>query len=94
MRRQIEIEAKYEGYIRRQQDAVRKMKELEGVKIPAGFDFSTVPGLSNELKTKLTRVCPETIGQAERIPGMTQSALTAILIVLKKREMEGAAREG
>jgi tRNA uridine 5-carboxymethylaminomethyl modification enzyme len=94
VRRQIEIEAKYEGYIRRQQDAVRKMKELEGVKIPAGFDFSTVPGLSNELKTKLTRVCPETIGQAERIPGMTQSALTAILIVLKKREMEGAAREG
>ena len=94
VRRQIEVEAKYEGYIRRQQDAVRKMKELEGVKIPAGFDFSTVPGLSNELKTKLTRVCPETIGQAERIPGMTQSALTAILIVLKKREMEGAAREG
>ena len=93
-RRQIEIEAKYEGYIRRQRDAVRKMKELEGVKIPAGFDYTAVPGLSNELKAKLARVEPATIGQAERIPGMTQAALTAILIVLKKREMESAAREG
>lgn len=94
VRRQIEIEAKYEGYIRRQRDAVRKMKELEGMKIPAGFDYAAVPGLSSELKTKLARVEPVTIGQAERIPGMTQAALTAILIVLKKREMESAAREG
>ena len=94
VKRQIEIEAKYEGYIRRQEEAVKKMKELEGMKIPADFDYSGVPGLSNELKAKLGCVGPETVGQAERIPGMTQAALTAILIVIKKREWEAAARRG
>jgi tRNA uridine 5-carboxymethylaminomethyl modification enzyme len=88
VKRQIEIEAKYEGYIRRQEEAVRKMKELEGMKIPADFDYTAVPGLSNELKVKLIRVEPATVGQAERIPGMTQAALAAILIVIKKRELE------
>jgi tRNA uridine 5-carboxymethylaminomethyl modification enzyme len=88
VKRQIEIEAKYEGYIRRQSELVQKMKELEGMKIPAEFDYSDVPGLSNELKAKLSRVEPATVGQAERIPGMTQAALTAILIMIKKRELE------
>ncbi|OHE21121.1 MAG: tRNA uridine-5-carboxymethylaminomethyl(34) synthesis enzyme MnmG, partial [Syntrophobacterales bacterium GWF2_56_9] len=92
VKRQIEIEAKYEGYILRQQESVKKMKELEGMKIPACFDYAAVPGLSNELKTKLSRVGPATVGQAERIPGMTQAALTAILIWIKKRELEAAAR--
>jgi tRNA uridine 5-carboxymethylaminomethyl modification enzyme len=94
VKRQIEIEAKYEGYIQRQQAAVQKMRELEGMKIPKGFDYSGVPGLSNELKAKLARVEPVTVGQAERIPGMTQAALTAILIVIKKRAWEAAARRG
>jgi tRNA uridine 5-carboxymethylaminomethyl modification enzyme len=88
VKRQIEIEAKYEGYIKRQEEAVRKMKALEGMKIPAGFDYGAVPGLSNELKAKLARVEPATVGQAERIPGMTQAALSAILIMIKKREYE------
>jgi len=90
VQRQIEIEAKYEGYILRQRDLVQKMKELEEMKIPVGFDYTAVPGLSNELKAKLARVEPVTVGQAERIPGMTQAALTAILIVIKKRELEAA----
>ncbi len=92
VKKQIEIEAKYEGYILRQRELVRKMKELEEMKIPAGFDYAAVPGLSNELKIKLARVEPSTVGQAERIPGMTQAALTAILIVIKKRELEAARR--
>ncbi len=87
VKRQIEIGAKYEGYIRRQEAAVARMRELEGVKIPSGFDYAAVPGLSNELKGKLARVEPVTVGQAERIPGMTQAALTAILVAMKKREM-------
>jgi tRNA uridine 5-carboxymethylaminomethyl modification enzyme len=91
--RQIEIEAKYEGYIKRQEEAVRKMKALEGMKIPAGFDYGAVPGLSNELKAKLARVEPATVGQAERIPGMTQAALAAILIMIKKRELSAARRD-
>jgi len=94
VKRQIEIEAKYEGYIQRQRESVRKMKELEGMKIPAGFDYAAVPGLSNELKAKLMRVAPSTVGRAERIPGMTQAALTAILVVIKKRELEATARRG
>jgi tRNA uridine 5-carboxymethylaminomethyl modification enzyme len=92
VKRQIEIEAKYEGYIQRQRESVKKMKEIDGMKIPAGFDYAAVPGLSNELKAKLMRVEPSTVGQAERIPGMTQAALTAILVVIKKRELEAAAR--
>ena len=92
VKRQIEIEAKYEGYIQRQQESVKKMKELEGMKIPACFDYAAVPGLSNELKAKLSRVEPATVGQAERIPGMTQAALMAILVVIKKRELEAVAR--
>ena len=90
VKKQIEIEAKYEGYIRRQRELVQKMKDLEEKKIPPGFDYSAIPGLSNELKAKLSRVEPATVGQAERIPGMTQAALTAILIVIKKRELEAA----
>ncbi len=88
VKRQVEIEAKYEGYILRQRELVRKMQELEGMNIPAGFDYAVVPGLSNELKAKLSRVEPSTVGQAERIPGMTQAALTAILIVIKKNALE------
>jgi tRNA uridine 5-carboxymethylaminomethyl modification enzyme len=84
VKKQIEIEAKYEGYIKRQQDAVKKMKTLEETKIPQGLQYGDIPSLSNELKIKLTAVEPATIGQAQRIPGMTQAALTAILIHMKK----------
>jgi tRNA uridine 5-carboxymethylaminomethyl modification enzyme len=91
VKRQIEIEAKYEGYIQRQQESVQRMKQLEETKLPDGFDYASVPGLSNELKAKLARVQPATVGQAERISGMTQAALTAILIAIKKREMEAGA---
>jgi tRNA uridine 5-carboxymethylaminomethyl modification enzyme len=87
VKKQIEIEAKYEGYIKRQREAVRKMKALEAAKIPVGIDYDAIPSLSNELKMKLARIEPSTIGQAQRIPGMTQSALTAILIFIKKMEL-------
>jgi tRNA uridine 5-carboxymethylaminomethyl modification enzyme len=93
VKRQIEIEAKYEGYIKRQIDAVRKMKELEGKKIPQNLDYSSIQGLSTELKMKLKKVEPVTIGQAERIPGMTQAALTAILITMKKIELAASEKK-
>jgi len=91
VKKQIEIEAKYEGYIKRQVESIEKMKTLEGKKIPKNMDYRSVPGLSNELKMKLTRVEPATIGQAERIPGMTQAAITAILVMMKKMELEASA---
>jgi tRNA uridine 5-carboxymethylaminomethyl modification enzyme len=91
VKRQIEIRAKYEGYIKRQDESVQRFKSLEGKTIPYEIDYNVIPGLSNELKKKLSTVTPASIGQAQRIPGMTQAALTALLITIKKMEM--AARE-
>ncbi|NLN60054.1 MAG: tRNA uridine-5-carboxymethylaminomethyl(34) synthesis enzyme MnmG [Deltaproteobacteria bacterium] len=93
VKRQIEIEAKYEGYIKRQEDMVQRMKEMEAFKIPSGMVYTSVAGLSNELKGKLSKIEPATIGQAERIPGMTQAAIMALLVTLKKRGAEGKKRE-
>jgi tRNA uridine 5-carboxymethylaminomethyl modification enzyme len=94
IKRQIEIEAKYEGYILRQLEAVQKMKTLEEKKIPRSIDYAAIPGLSTELKMKLMKVEPATIGQAERITGMTQAAITAILVHMKKIEMDSSAAQG
>jgi len=91
VKRQIEIEARYEEYIRRQNEAVEKFREMERRKIPDGIDYFSVPSLSNELKCKLDAIRPSSFGQARRIPGMTQAALAAILVHLKKKEMESAA---
>jgi tRNA uridine 5-carboxymethylaminomethyl modification enzyme len=89
IKKQIEIETKYEGYIKRQFESVQRLKEQEKKKIPPGFDYSSVPGLSNELQAKLTRIAPATIGQMERIPGMTEGAISAVLIMMKKHELRG-----
>jgi tRNA uridine 5-carboxymethylaminomethyl modification enzyme len=89
VKQQIEIETKYEGYIKRQFDAVKKLKEQEKKKIPPDFDYSSVPGLSNELKAKLTKIAPQTLGQMERIIGMTEGAISAVLIMMKKHELQG-----
>ncbi len=94
VRKQIEIETKYEGYIKRQFEATKKLKDQEKKKIPADFDYSKVPGLSNELQTKLTRVAPATIGQMERIPGMTEGAISAVLIMMKKQELIRDGKKG
>ena len=87
VKKQIEIEIKYEGYINRQFDSVKKLKDQEKKKIPLNFDYSCVPGLSNELKAKLAKVAPQTLGQMERIPGMTEGAISAVLIMIKKMDM-------
>jgi tRNA uridine 5-carboxymethylaminomethyl modification enzyme len=87
VKQQIEIETKYEGYIKRQFDAVKKLKDQEKKKIPPDFDYNCVPGLSNELKAKLIKVAPHTLGQMERIIGMTEGAISAVLIMMKKNEL-------
>jgi tRNA uridine 5-carboxymethylaminomethyl modification enzyme len=91
VKKQIEIEARYEEYIRRQNETVGKFREMERKKIPSDIDYSGIPGLSNELKGKLDAIRPASFGQAQRIPGMTQAALAAILVHLKKKEMEVTA---
>ena len=82
---QVEIEAKYAGYIQRQKEDVEKFKRLEEVRLPEDLDFSQIPGLSNEIVEKLSWVRPESLGMASRISGVTPAALTAIQIYLKKK---------
>jgi tRNA uridine 5-carboxymethylaminomethyl modification enzyme len=91
VKRQIEIEARYEEYIRRQNEAVGKFREMERKKIPDDIDYFAIPSLSNELKCKLDAIRPSSFGQAQRIPGMTQAALAAVLVQLKKTELEARA---
>ena len=82
---QVEIQAKYEGYINRQQDDINRLRKNEKTQIPEGFDYSTVEGLSNELKQKLSEAKPDTIARASRIPGVTPAATSLLLVYLKKR---------
>jgi tRNA uridine 5-carboxymethylaminomethyl modification enzyme len=82
--RKVEIEIKYEGYIQRQLNEVEKFKNLEKIKIPQEFDYTKIHGLSNELREKLLRIKPISLGQASRIPGITPAAISIIMIYLKK----------
>jgi tRNA uridine 5-carboxymethylaminomethyl modification enzyme len=81
--KQVEIEIKYEGYIKRQLKEIDKFKHLEHIRIPEGFVFDTVHGLSNELKGKLNAVRPSSLGQASRIDGMTPAAISVMMVALK-----------
>ena len=81
--RQVEIEIKYEGYIEKQHREIEKLKNLERVKIPPDYDFTSVHGLSNELKEKLSNIKPVTLGQASRIEGITPAAISVLLVSLK-----------
>ncbi|OEU67578.1 MAG: tRNA uridine(34) 5-carboxymethylaminomethyl synthesis enzyme MnmG [Desulfobacterales bacterium PC51MH44] len=85
---QVEIEIKYEGYIKRQLKEIEKFKNLERMKIPEDFDFTKVHGLSNELKEKLSAVRPISLGQASRIDGITPAALSVIMIAIKAAEKQ------
>jgi tRNA uridine 5-carboxymethylaminomethyl modification enzyme len=89
--RQVEIEIKYEGYIRRQLSEIEKYRDLERIKIPEDFDFRSVHGLSNELRDKLSAVAPATLGQASRIDGMTPAAISVIMVTLRASKAAGEA---
>lgn len=82
---QIEIQAKYAGYIDRQCDEIERARNNEALKLPRDIDFMHVKGLSSEVREKLARHRPETIGQAGRIPGVTPAAVSLLLIHLKKK---------
>lgn len=85
---QIELAAKYEGFLRRQQQQVAEHQRLEGLLIPEDTDYAAIRGISHEGREKLSRVCPRSIGQASRIPGVRPSDIAALLIYLKgKREV-------
>src|SRR5699024_3437708 len=81
---QVEIVAKYAGYIDRQEAEIAKLRAAEQQPLPEDFDYDAVTGLSNEVRQKLAEVRPVTIGQAGRIPGVTPAAISLLLIYLKK----------
>ena len=82
---QVAIQAKYAGYIDRQQTEINRTKRYNHLKLPADQDYSKVSGLSNEVSEKLKLQQPETLGQASRIPGVTPAAISLLLVYLKKK---------
>jgi tRNA uridine 5-carboxymethylaminomethyl modification enzyme len=81
---QVEIQAKYHGYIERQRDEIERQRRHEHKALPADLDYQQVRGLSSEVREKLVSVRPQTIGQAARIPGVTPAAVSLLLVHLKK----------
>ena len=88
---QVEVRAKYAGYIDRQEREIAKHAKQESLRLPDDIDYTRVDGLSNEARQKLTAVRPATVGQASRLEGMTPSAVSLILIHLKKRQLQKSA---
>jgi tRNA uridine 5-carboxymethylaminomethyl modification enzyme len=83
---QVEVQAKYSGYLKRQSDEIERASRNEELRLPADIDYTLVGGLSNEARQRLCEVRPETLGQAARIPGLTPAAVSLLLVHLKKRE--------
>lgn len=81
---QVEIDAKYSGYINRQQDEVDRLRRHENTVIPPDFDYQRISGLSNEIKQKLSAAQPGTLARASRVPGVTPAAISLLLVMLKK----------
>ena len=82
---QVEIQAKYQGYISRQQEEIARHRRNETLELPENLDYSSVSGLSNEVRQKLQQHRPATVGQASRISGVTPAAISLLLVHLKKR---------
>ena len=84
IKEQVEIAAKYEGYINRQTEEIAKLRRYENTRIPEAFNYEKIEGLSNEIRQKLLETKPETLGRASRIQGMTPAAVSLLLIHMKK----------
>ncbi len=82
---QVAIQAKYAGYIDRQQVEINRTKRYDHLRLPEQLHYPDVPGLSNEVSEKLQKQRPETLGQASRIPGVTPAAVSLLLVHLKKK---------
>ena len=86
---QVEIQAKYSGYIERQRDEIERAQRNDEKRIPDNFDYSVISGLSAEVQEKLMKVKPITIGQASRIQGVTPAAISLLLVFIKKQSRSG-----
>lgn len=88
IKKQVEIQVKYEGYIRRQMEMAERLKKIEKLKVPSGFDYGAVNGLSREVLSKLEEVRPVNLGQASRIPGITPAAISLLMITIERLKRE------
>ena len=86
---QIEVQARYDGYIRRQRDEIERAQQHEDRALPEDLDYAAVRGLSTEVREKLELHRPASVGQAARVDGMTPAAVSLLLVHLKKRELSG-----
>lgn len=84
---QVEIQAKYDGYIARQKEEIEQMRRYEETPLPENFDYTVIGGLSNEVIQKLDTMKPETLGSASRIQGVTPAAISQILVHMKKLKL-------
>jgi tRNA uridine 5-carboxymethylaminomethyl modification enzyme len=84
---EVEIQVKYAGYIKRQEEQVGKLIKLEAIRLPANMDFKDIPGLTAEVREKLGKVKPLSLGQASRISGVTPAAISILMVYLKKISM-------
>lgn len=84
VRLQVEVRAKYSGYIERQQDEIDRQRRSEALRLPEDLDYSQVAGFSHEVRQCLAAARPATLGQAARIPGVTPAAISILLVHLKK----------
>ncbi|MED5555760.1 MAG: tRNA uridine-5-carboxymethylaminomethyl(34) synthesis enzyme MnmG [Pseudomonadota bacterium] len=89
--RQVETEAKYDGYIRRQDESIERAKQQQRLALPDAFDYGAVEGLSNELKQKLSNAKPTTLANASHIPGMTPAAMSLLAVHAKRQQRTTAA---
>lgn len=88
IKKQVEIQVKYNGYIIRQMEMAERLKKVEGKKIPEDFDYTAVSGLSKEVLSKLQGVRPANLGQASRIPGVTPVAISLLMVAIERLKRE------
>ena len=88
---QLDVEAKYHGYIERQQREIERHARQESLRLPADLDYASVHGLSNEARQRLEKARPETLGQASRLEGVTPSTVSLLLVHLKKDDYRRSA---
>ena len=89
--KQVEIDAHYLGYLKRQSYDIKSFKKDESIKIPKNINYDTLSGLSNEIKFKLKKIKPNTLGQALRIDGVTPAAAIILLSYIKKAKIRASA---
>jgi len=92
IKKQVEIQVKYDGYILRQMEMAAKLKKVEEKRIPEGFDYTSVNGLSKEILSKLQEVKPVNLGQASRIPGVTPVAISLLMVAIERLKRERGSK--